>query len=302
MIFTSNASNPNLQLQLGGTGVLSDSLASAPSSLSFGQVAVGSSATLSVVLTNARTWKVTLKGIQAGGAGFSVSGPTLPLTLSPGQSVTLSVAFGPQAAGIAGGSIFVSGPALNIPLTGTGTTLGQLTVTPASLNLGSVIVGSTGTQTASLNASGGSVTISSAASSNSQFALSGATFPLTVGAGQSAPITVTFTPTSKGTTTASLSFTSTPGTSHTIESLAGTGTAPYVSLSWSPSTSPVSGYNVYRGTAPGKYSKINTTLDPSTEYTDSTVVSGVTYYYAATAVDSTGAESTYSAPVLTVIP
>ena len=60
-------------------------------------------------------------------------------------------------------------------------------------------------------------------------------------------------------------------------------------LSWGPSPSTVVGYNVYRSTTPGgPYTKINSSLDPSTLYTDSTVQSGQTYYYVSTAVDATG--------------
>jgi len=75
-----------------------------------------------------------------------------------------------------------------------------------------------------------------------------------------------------------------------------------VSLGWSASTSPVEGYNVYRGTAPGQYSKLNKTLDPNTSYTDVMVASGTTYYYAATAVNSSGQESAFSAPVQVAVP
>lgn len=297
-------SNSNLQLPFAGTGVTSDSLTAAPSSLSFGQVAVGASVTLPVVLTNARTWNQTLKAFQVGGTGFSVSGPSFPLTLSAGQSVKLSVSFTPQAAAVSGGSVFISGPALNIPLTGTGTVskIGQLTISPSTLNFGSVLIDETGTQAATLSATGASVTVSSAASSSAQFSLPGATFPVTIGAGQTVQLNVSFTPKSVGTASATLSFASNASDSQASESLAGTGTAPAVSLTWLPSTSQVSGYNVYRGTKPGAYSKINTTLDPTTAYTDSRVASRTTYYYAATAVDSSGQESTYSSAIEVVVP
>lgn len=171
--FTSDASDPTLELGFVGTGVSSELLTAAPLSVGFGQTAVGVSAKRSIVLTNAQSFKTTLTAFQTTGSEFSVSGPALPMTLAPGQSVTLSVTFAPQAAGLTGGSLYISGPALNIPFTGTGTTIGQLTVSPASLSFGSVLVGETGTQTTVLKATGGSVTISSAASSNNQFALPG---------------------------------------------------------------------------------------------------------------------------------
>jgi fibronectin type 3 domain-containing protein len=69
-----------------------------------------------------------------------------------------------------------------------------------------------------------------------------------------------------------------------------------VNLSWNASTG-VAGYNVYRSTTSnGTYSKINSAMDANTAYIDSSVVSGQTYYYEATAVNSSGQESSRSAP------
>jgi fibronectin type 3 domain-containing protein len=84
----------------------------------------------------------------------------------------------------------------------------------------------------------------------------------------------------------------------------GTGTAAFVSLSWIASTSSeVTGYNIYRKTSPtGSYTRINSKLDPNTNYTDATVIHGTTYYYATTAVNSKGKESEYSSGVEVVVP
>ena len=65
----------------------------------------------------------------------------------------------------------------------------------------------------------------------------------------------------------------------------------------------MAGYNVYRSnTLKGTYSKVNSSLDPTTSFTDSTVASGQTYYYAATSVSSSGEESGYSTAVVAVVP
>jgi hypothetical protein len=291
-----------LVLGLSGDGVSSDAISSSPSTVSFGQVSVGSTATLPVVLTNDRTWKVTLAQIITLNGAFSMSGTPTPLTLNPGQSVTLEVSFTPQSAGTVGGSLFVEGPALSIPLTGTGGNNGQLTLTPALLSFGNVPDGTTQTLPISIGASGASVTISSASSSSGQFVLNGASFPLTIPAGQTVSFNVAFTPAKSGNVSGALSFASNASNSTALESLTGVGTAtPYsVSLSWSPSSN-VQGYNVYRSATPnGGYSKINSTLDPSTVYTDSSVASGQTYYYAATSVNSSGMESSQSSPPLQV--
>lgn len=71
-----------------------------------------------------------------------------------------------------------------------------------------------------------------------------------------------------------------------------------VALSWTASTSSsISGYNVYRSTTSGgTYTKINTSLVVPTSYTDNSVQAGQTYFYVATAVDTSGIESVYSSP------
>jgi len=47
---------------------------------------------------------------------------------------------------------------------------------------------------------------------------------------------------------------------------------------------------------------INSSLDSNTAYTDSTVTSGTTYYYVATAVNSGSEESGYSNQATAVVP
>lgn len=82
------------------------------------------------------------------------------------------------------------------------------------------------------------------------------------------------------------------------------GTANHVvDLSWKASTSgDVAGYNVYRGPGGSTWKKINTSVIASTLYDDSTVANGSTYYYATTAVDIEGRESSKSTAVKAVIP
>jgi archaellum component FlaF (FlaF/FlaG flagellin family) len=211
--FGSNASNPTLTLAVGGTGSTSPAVTATPSSLSFGSQTVGSTSTLPLVLTNTRKWAVPLNGLQTSGATFSITGPSLPLSLPAGQSVAFTVAFAPQSAATDGGSIFVQGPGLNVPLTGTGAAVvvGQLAIAPSTLNFGNVTVGNTGNQTLNLSASGAAVTISSSASSSGQFSLAGTSFPITIAAGQSVSLDVAFTPQNSGAASGSLAFTSNAG-------------------------------------------------------------------------------------------
>lgn len=76
-----------------------------------------------------------------------------------------------------------------------------------------------------------------------------------------------------------------------------------VDLNWNASTSSdIAGYNVYRGPDGMSWQKINTGLVASTLYSDSSVANGSTYYYAATAVDTSGKESSKTAAVKAIVP
>ena len=306
---TSTGSDSNLSIPLSGTGVAQGALAANPTSLAFGSVQVGNSTNVSETLTNTGGSTVTISQANLTGAVFSVSGLTLPLTLTANQSVTFTATFAPTSAGAVSGSLSVvsnaSNSTLNIALSGTGTAAGQLAVSPTSLSLGNVAVGSSSSLNGSLNASGASVTITSASLNNGEFVLSGISLPATLAAGQSTPFTVTFTPQASGATSASLSFSSNASNSPSLQSMTGTGTAPTqhtVSLTWTASADAV-GYNIYRSTTSGSgYTMINSSLDGTTAYTDNTVVSGTTYYYVATAVDGSSNESGYSNQAPAVIP
>ncbi|HKV80723.1 MAG TPA: hypothetical protein VJP02_21420 [Candidatus Sulfotelmatobacter sp.] len=76
-----------------------------------------------------------------------------------------------------------------------------------------------------------------------------------------------------------------------------------VNLDWKASTSKdVVGYNIYRSPDATTWKKINLSLIGPTLYTDSTVANGSTYYYAATAVDVQGKESTKTSAIKAVVP
>jgi len=306
---SSNATDSSLSVALSGTGASSGYLTPSPASLNFGSLAVGSSKTQSVTVTNTGGSSVGITQAAVSGTGFTMSGFS-PQTLAAGQSLTLSVGFTANSTGAASGALSLSSNAtdssLSVALSGSGTSAtGQLTASPASVSFGTVSVGSSSSQSGILSASGASVTVSSASSSSSQFTIGGLTLPVTIPSGQSVPFTLTFSPLVSGSVSGSVSFVSNASASTVGESLSGTGQAVAynVSLSWSPSTSSVTGYNVYRGTTSGgPYAKINPSVDAVTTYADGTVQSGQTYYYVTTAVASNGMESTYSNETAAQIP
>lgn len=286
-------------------------LAASSSTLSFGNVQKSKSSNLSETLTNAGGSTVTISQANVSGVGFSLSGISLPMTLSAKQSVTFTVTFAPAAAGATSGNLGVVSTAdnspLSITLSGTGTAQGQLSVSPTSLSFGNVVVGARASLNGTLGATGSSVTISAASINSSEFALSGISVPATLSAGQTTSYTVTFTPAASGTASAILSFSSDAGNSPTKQALTGNGVTAAshrVDLSWDASTSSgVVGYNVYRrGVSGDPYAKINSALEAATAYTDHNVTAGSTYYYVTTAVDGSGNESGHSNETQAVIP
>jgi len=74
-----------------------------------------------------------------------------------------------------------------------------------------------------------------------------------------------------------------------------------VSLSWTASTSPIVGYNVYRRGASGVV-KLNFEPIPATSYVDRTVHPGETYFYVTKAVSTKGTESTASNEIRVDVP
>jgi hypothetical protein len=284
-------------------------LAASSLALQFGTIPRASSKELSETISNGGSSALTVSGMSATGAGFSYTGITPPVTLSPGQAATFKVTFSPQSTGATAGNLVIdsnaANPTLSITLSGTSTSPGQLGVNPATLNFGSVAVGSSQSQTASLSASNGPVTVSAADISGSEFSVTGLSLPVTIPSGSSISFTVSFTPQASGSTTGTITFTGSASNSGIAQNLSGTGTAPAqhtVTLNWKASTSSsVVAYNVYRGTVSGgPYSQIDSVS--STTAMDSTVASGQTYFYVVTAVDSSSQESGYSNQTTAVIP
>jgi len=296
-------------ISLTGTGVTLAYLSVSPSSMNLGSVPVGSSQQQALTLSNSGGSSLTISSASLSGPGFSVGGLSFPYTLAAGASANVSVVFAPAAAGPGSATLSFSSNAsdssVGVALSGIGTNpTGTLGVTPGVISFGNVDVGSSQTQNGSVSASGGSVTLSSTTSSNSQFTIGGLTFPLTIAAGQSVPFTVTFSPMAGGSTSTNISFLA--GAVSASQTATGTGVTIQhaVELSWSASQSPsISGYNVYRATtAGGPYSKINPSLNQTMNYSDNTVGSGETYYYVTTAVNSDGVESGYSNQVTAQVP
>ena len=92
------------------------------SAIAFGTVTVNSPVSQPLTLSSTGTAALTVSSAAVTGTGFSVSGATFPLTLNPGQSLTIEVQFDPATVGSFSGQLAIasSASAKTVSLSGTG--------------------------------------------------------------------------------------------------------------------------------------------------------------------------------------
>jgi hypothetical protein len=307
----SNATNSPARITLSGTGGLAR-ISVVPSSVSFGSVPVGVTNTQTLTLSNPGSASLAVTQVTAQGAGFSLSGLVLPLSIAPGRSSSFNVRFTPAAAGTASGSLSIvsspPNPPVTVALGGTGVAPApHLAVNPALLSFGNISLGGNAAKTVTLSNTGNTnLSVSGIKVSGTGFSVSGFALPFTLAAGQSSSFTVAFAPAVTGSSAGSVSVSSTASSTASAVSLSGSGVraVPHtVLLTWMPSKSNVVGYHVYRGAqTTGPYTRISPTVIAGTTYTDTAVQSSQSYFYVATAVDSAGLESVYSNEIPVVVP
>jgi hypothetical protein len=176
---------------------------------------------------------------------------------------------------------------------------GALSAAPGHVNFGDVTTGENSTRTVTLSNNGApDITISNLSVAGSGFSASGVPSGLILKQGETATLSVTFSPASSGDVTGQVLMASDAAAEALEISLSGKGVsqgAHSATLSWNPSTSTVAGYRVYRSnTSGGPYTLLNSAPTPSTRYTDSTLQTGKIYYYVVAAVTSGNVESAYS--------
>jgi hypothetical protein len=181
---------------------------------------------------------------------------------------------------------------------------GELAISPATLNFGTVAVGARKGKNVTLTAGDSGITVASADWSGEGYTVSGIVFPVTVSAGQSVNFKVIFEPHQAGDSTGQIRLVSNASNSpHAAFSGHGGQTGRHsVTLAWGPAAAAI-GYNIYRGPAAnGPYAKMNSSPHPKSTFTDASVIGGETYFYRTTSVSKSGRESNYSNHVRVEIP
>lgn len=287
-----------------------------PSSIKFGSVSLGGKESQSVTITNRGGSDVTITQASTNASGITISGISLPLTLAAGRQSTFDVVFSPKKAGSLSGAISVLSDLSSTPsmvsLSGMATAAAALLNASApSLNFGSVAPGKSSTLRVTLtNAGNSDITISKVSVSGARYTETGVSEGLILTPGQSTTLDATFSPLTTGNAAGSVTVASNAANSPATISLSGDGSltptqavAHSVSLTWTPSSSPVAGYDVYRSeVSGGPYAKLDSSLVTADSYTDPTVSAGLTYYYVVTAVTSAGVQSPDSIQAAATVP
>ncbi len=311
LAIASNASTLMVALSGSGTAVPAGTLAANSTTINFAPTQVGATATQNVTLSVSGA-SVSVTSAQVSGAGFTVTPPTLPATLSPGQSLVLAVQFAPQTAGQLSGSLVIASNASNstlmVALSGSGTAVpgGTLAANSTTINFAPTQVGATATQNVTLSVSGASVTVTSAQVSGAGFTVAPPTLPATLSPGQSLVLAVQFAPQAVGQLNGSLVIASNASNPTLTVAFSGTGTAApahSVTVSWASGAPAAFSFLVFRSdVSGGPY--VPLTASPVTEltYTDSAVSSGSTYFYVVTELDAAGDESPFSSEASATVP
>ena len=285
-------------------------------SFNFNTVVIGKSSTQTLHIANTGNAPLTLDSVALKSTQFSLSGPSLPRTILPAQSVAYSLMFEPSVAGSASASIQITSNASNasaaVSLAGVAEKASAaVEVTPSSISFGNLKLQSTATQNVTLKNTGDiNITISGISVAGAGFGYSSLTPGSILSPNQSLTFQIWFRPQASGAASGHISILSSNLSSPASISVSGSGvtstpTSPTplphsVSLSWGPSVSSVVGYRVYRDDGSG-YSPLSAII-AYLAYTDSAVISGATYRYVVTAVDSAGDESAFSNEATAVIP
>jgi len=234
--------------------------------------------------------------------GSAINGATSSTYTTPAETVSNSGAkFSVVVSNSTG-----SATSNNATLTVNGV-VGALTSNLPSLSFNSVNVGSNSSLSVILTNGGtANISITGVSVTGAGYTPSGVSTGLIIAGGATATLTIKFAPAAAGLVNGSVTVTSNATDPSLTIGLSATGVQPTshsVALSWTASTSSVSGYDVLRAAVSGgPYTQVNTSLITTTQFTDSTVVSGQTYYYVVVAVNSSNQQSTDSNQVSATVP
>ena len=203
----------------------------APAALAFGTVQVGSSANLTLTVSNTGGTDLVVSNITSDDGQFA---PDLTsFTVPSGGNRIVTVTYAPAVGGAHAGTLTLvhnaAGSPSTVAMSGTGTDPG-ISVSPASLSFGNVPVGGSSALALTITNTGTSaLNVTNITSDDGQYVPDITIFSVAAGANQ--VVNVTFSPTATGAQPATLRFVHNAAGSPTAVSMSGTGTSPDIHLS-----------------------------------------------------------------------
>lgn len=232
---TNDPATPRVTILLAGQGVTPVEVS--PSALDFGDQRVDTTSAAKVVtVRNTGGQRLVITGLTTTGR-FATSPASGPFTLEPGTSRELSVTFGPNAVGLASGTLTLAtddpaSPSISIPLSGRGVKP-VLVVSTTSLDFGERRVGTTSQpqRVTVRNTGTGNLAITNLSLTSGPFAVSPTTVSFTLAPNAFQELSVTFSPTTAGAFSSTLALTSDdPDRTNVSIALAGTAVNPDLEL------------------------------------------------------------------------
>lgn len=229
---------PVASAPLAGTGLAGQGdINLASLTLDIGDVEVGATGSGNLVIQNVGTADLTVTGLTVTGSTDFTIGTAVPFVIAAGYQNVVPVSFTPSATGPASGNLAIDSddvdePTVNVALGGNGTstpTVADINLSPATLDFGSPMVGSTvrgdayiqNVGTGDLNVSGLAIT----GSTDFQI-LSGSATPFVIRPGRQVKVRLSFTPSVGGAIAGGLQVTSDDPVDPTIAlPLSGSGSA-----------------------------------------------------------------------------
>jgi uncharacterized protein (TIGR03437 family) len=203
-----------------------------PTTLDFGSVNANQTKDLTLTVSNNGSAQLTVNSVTSSNARFAMVSPGAPFNVGQESFQTVTIRFSPTTGGAQSGNLTFtsndpSSPTI-IPVTGTGVAAAApaISITPATLDFGSVNANQTKDIVLQVNNNGSAqLTVSAFASSNARFTMLNPGAPFNVGQGSFQYVTIRFSPTTGGAQSGNLTFTSNAPASPTIVPVTGTGVA-----------------------------------------------------------------------------
>lgn len=180
----------------------------APNPLVFGSMPAGEEDAKVFTITSAGSATLTVTGVEilTADSSFAITSPVVEGRLGPGETMDIVVTWTSTGGEAADQAVVHSSDVDDaiVDLVG-GALIPQLTITPSDVDFGTVAANATATEMVTLTNTGQALlTVSDLSVSDNVFGWEGVSAPLELDVGESADVTVTFSPTAEGVYTGSL--------------------------------------------------------------------------------------------------